>query len=311
MGNVCNKDDGSKGAYVFLYHGLWEEAEKFETAYAFDYVEESLARWACRSISRSQPIERKVVLKVSETERRMELYRPLLSESQDEPQPLPFFGGNFYKEVLRDLCVRILFVVPFWAMLTYGYYFQSLVLVLPFLAILNDITKYRYFLSAESQSEAFVMEYIRKLQRSPIAEEGSDGPVLLVEAWHNDDRNGSSTQRLDFREHMYLKHALKAEYTGSTEAEEDIRLALRKAAKEKKALAIESTFFVEIDPDLEKMVVSKLKHMMSKAADKTKLGGSRRALLLLRPHCEYTKLMLSINNARDAQEPGKKGGGEP
>jgi hypothetical protein len=314
-------DEESPGARMSenLYRGSppWMTEEKFETAYAFDYVEESLGYTGiCGSIlrmfSRSRPTEPQGVLNLSEKERRVELYSPLVSdESQDGPQPLPFFGENFYKEFLGDLWVRILFVVPFWAMMTYDYYFLSLVWVLGFFAIFKDQTKYRHFLSAESRSESFVMEYIRKLQSSPIAGEGSDAPYLLVEEWHAEggDVDSDGTPMLDYHEHYYLKHALKVKYTGSTEAEEGIRRAQRKIAEEKKALAIESTFSVEIDPDLEKMMVSKLKDMKSKCAEEFKTrkdlkrGSSGKAFFVLRPNNNYTKVMLNINNARDAQEP--------
>ena len=75
-----------------------------------------------------------------------EIFGPILGvEQQDEPQPLPFYGGCFWCELLGDLVNRLVFAGLFWAMIEYEFYFLLILLVPSLGAIFRDGTNYRYF----------------------------------------------------------------------------------------------------------------------------------------------------------------------
>lgn len=269
-----------------LYRGEpWLLAVRFAEVYSFEYVgePETIVSRFSRVVGalwrRSQPI---VTGDTFEFCGDSELYHPLVrDEPHDEAQPLSFYGGLFFAELSEDLCMRILFIGGFWAMITYEYYFLVIFICYPFMVIFVDKTKYRVFLGSEvgywgcgtlpsevpKKDESDVITYIRNIQSSPIVNEGQCAPLLVVESWHSEgaSENSSGTDVLDFHEHVYLNDSIEVKYTGSMEADvkESIKRAARKASQEGKVLAIESTFCVEVDPDLETMVIRKLKRMMS------------------------------------------------
>jgi hypothetical protein len=294
--------------------GPWLLAGRFAEVYSFEYAGEPetpvsrFLRVVGALWQQSQPIVTEETLKFCGDS---ELYQPLVrDEPHDEPQPLSFYGGQFFAELFQDLWMRILFIGGLWALITYKYYFLVVFIFIPFIVIFTDRTNYRIFLGSgvPKIGESDVMAYIRNIQSSPIVNEGQCAPLLVVESWHNEgaSEHSSGTDVLDFHEHVYLNDSIEVKYTGSMEADvkESIKRAVRKVSQEGKVLAIESTFCVEVDPDLETMVIRKLKRMMSNN-DKymqriyEKNGGMDygpscpgKARLWLMPNKSYKKVIL-------------------
>ncbi len=297
-----------------LYTGdPWLVGSRFAEVYSFECVGEpkppvsTFSRVVGALWQRSQPIVTEDALEFCGDS---ELYHPIVPHN--EPQPLSFCGGNFFNELFEDLFVRILFIGGLWALITYEYYFLVIFIFLPFLSLFIDKTKYRFFLGSKVSLEGDldVMAYIRNIQSKPIVKEGQCAPLLAVESWHSE--GGSDTQAgidtLDFHERVYLNDSIEVKYTGSMEADvkENIKRAVRKASQEGKVLAIESTFCVDVDPDLETMIISKLKRMISnydkymESINEKENGGMdsgprhslNKACLWLMPNKSYAKVIL-------------------